>query len=373
NVDSIVERYRKTIILLEDDESRASADREQASLVGKIIFQENHQAISELSNRLTAEIEAAGDFSKPPAAIGRFLDVIETQPELHDADKLSFREVLSDVAETLSGIMSSAQAKLDLEHRVDSDRKALAEIQSLYEKELDKIFGRFETRGMPVHREAWEGYVAYLRTKYKREDILKTYEPAAGRLGTVGRHRELHAGADMENYGAQFPEKTFLLTFDDGPHPRYTDRILDILKKYRVKSVFFELGSGLGTLNHNKIKPTRAALAARHVVESGFAIGSHGFSHTLLPTMSDTQVAMEIEQTNRMLESVVNVRTALFRPPYGGRDLKVLAAIDAHKMKSVMWNVDSKDWADPVAKSIANRVIGEARRSGHGIILLHDI
>jgi hypothetical protein len=92
---------------------------------------------------------AAGDFSKPPAAIGRFLDVIETQPELHDADKLSFREVLSDVAETLSGIKSSAQAKLDLEHRVESDRKALAEIQILYEKELDKIFGRFETRACP--------------------------------------------------------------------------------------------------------------------------------------------------------------------------------------------------------------------------------
>ena len=192
NVDHIVERYRQTIILLEDDESRAAVDREQASLVGKIIFQENHQAISELSNRLTAEIEAAGDFSKPPAAIGRFLDVIEAQPELHDADKLSFREVLSDVAETLSGIKSSARAKLDLEHRVDSDRKALAEIQTLYEKELDKIFGRFETRGMPVHREAWEGYVAYLRAKYKREDILKAYEPAAGRLGEEQERQQQH-------------------------------------------------------------------------------------------------------------------------------------------------------------------------------------
>jgi peptidoglycan/xylan/chitin deacetylase (PgdA/CDA1 family)/uncharacterized caspase-like protein len=373
HVDNIVTRYRKTIILLEDDESRATADREHASLVGKIIFQENHQTISELSDHLTSEIEAAGDFSRPLTGVNRFLDAIETQRELHDADKLSFREVLADVAETLSGIKTSAQAKLDLETRVASDRKALAEIQALYEKELDKIFGRFETRGMPVRREAWETYVAYLRTKYKREDILKAYESTAGRLGTVGKHGELHAGAHMENYGAQFKDKTFLLTFDDGPHPRYTDRILDILKKYRVKSVFFQLGSNLGVLDHNRIKSTRAASAARHVVESGFAVGSHGFSHTLLPTMSDIQVAMEIERTNRLLESVVKVRTALFRPPYGGRDLKVLAAIDAHKMTSVMWNVDSKDWADPVAKSIANRVIADARRSGHGIILLHDI
>ena len=46
-------------------------------------------------------------------------------------------------------------------NRVDMDRKALAEIQSLYEQELDKILGRFETRGMPVRREAWDRYVAY--------------------------------------------------------------------------------------------------------------------------------------------------------------------------------------------------------------------
>jgi uncharacterized caspase-like protein len=53
--------------------------------------------------------------------------------------------------------------------------------------------------------------------------------------------------------------------------------------------------------------------------------------------------------------------------------MKVLAAVEAHKMRSILWNIDSKDWADPVAKSIANRVIKEARRYDHGIILLHDI
>src|SRR5215831_1160088 len=63
----------------------------------------------------------------------------------------------------------------------------------------------------------------------------------------------------------------------------------------------------------------------------------------------------------------------LFRPPYGERDSKVLAAIEAHQMKSILWNIDSKDWADPVAKSIANRVVADARRYGHGIILMHDI
>jgi peptidoglycan/xylan/chitin deacetylase (PgdA/CDA1 family)/uncharacterized caspase-like protein len=303
--------------------------------------------------------------------VNHFLDLVESEPELHDADKLSFREVLSDIAESLGGIRSAAPLKAELQTRIEMDRKALAEIQSLYEKELDKIFGRFETRGIQVRREAWDRYVAYLHTKYKREDIVKAYEPTVGRINVIGKQAE--RDSDLETFGAKLPPKTLVLTFDDGPHPRYTDRILEILKKYQVKSVFFELGTNLGKLKNNKVQPTRAAAAARHVIEAGHTVGSHTFSHSLLPKMSDSEIASEIDETNRFLESVINVRTPLFRPPYGGRDSKVLAAVEAHKMKSVMWNIDSRDWADPVPKSIANRVIGEARKLNHGIILLHDI
>ena len=372
SVEDIIARYRKTIVLLDDDASLPEPDRARDSIVGKIIFQENHQAISVLSEQLTAEIEQAGDFSRPLPLVGQFLDAIETQQDLHDGDKLAVREIFADIAESLSGIQNSAQAKVELESRVDTDRKALAEIQSLYEKELDKIFGRFETRGMIVRREAWERYVAYLHTKYKREDILKPYAAAIRMISSIGKPGGGREN-DLEIYGSKLPDKTFVLSFDDGPHPRYTDQILDILKKNDVKSVFFELGTNLGTLKLNKVHQTKAAAAARHVAEAGHAIGSHGFSHTLLPTMSDREVANEIDETNRMLENVVHVHPAIFRPPYGGTDVKVLAAMEARTMKSVLWNIDSNDWADPVAKSIANRVIGDAHRLGHGIILLHDI
>jgi len=371
SVTAIVARYRKTIVLLEDDDSLPEADRDKDSLVGKIIFQENHQAISNLSNGLTTEIEKAGDFSQSLPNVSRFLDLIETQMDLHDADKLGFREVLADLAETLSGMKSAAPAKADLESRVDTDRKALAEIQALYEKELDKIFGRFETRGLVVRREAWERYVAYLRTQYKRQDILKEYEPAIAQIASSTKAG--HQDNDLETYGTKLPPKTILLTFDDGPHPRYTDRILEILNRYQIKSVFFELGTNLGTIKQNKIEPTRASAAARHLIQAGFVIGSHGFSHHVLPKMSDSEIGIEIDETNRLLQAVVNVHTPLFRPPYGERDAKVLAAIEAHKMRSILWNIDSKDWADPVSKSIANRVIADARRSNRGIVLMHDI
>src|SRR5204862_7320328 len=147
-------------------------------------------------------IEQAGDFSKPLPQLGRFLDLVEVQQDLHDADKLAFREVFADLAESLSALKTtSSSAKADLENRIDEDRKALGEIQSLYEKELDKIFGRFETRGLPVRREAWERYVAYLRTKYKREEILKSYEAAANRIKAVDKQSPLHKDNELEIYG----------------------------------------------------------------------------------------------------------------------------------------------------------------------------
>jgi len=369
--DDIVARYRKTIILLEDDDSLPEVDRDNASVVGRIIFQENHQAISVLSDELTSSILSTSDWSKNPTIVSHFLDLVETQSDLHDADKLVFRETFTDIADSLSGRKTSSPAKLELQQRVETDRQALAEIQSLYEKELDKIFGRFETRGMPVRREAWDRYVAYLHTKYRREDILKSYESTIKRIRASAKAG--HQDNDLETYGGKLPPKTLLLTFDDGPHPRYTDRILEILRQHQIKSVFFELGTNLATVNHNRIQPTRAAAATRHLVEAGYAIGSHGFSHQVLPQMSDREIGTEIDQTNRLLQIVANVHTPLFRPPYGERDMKVLAALEAHRMRSILWNIDSKDWADPVAKSIANRVIAGARRSDHGIILLHDI
>ena len=100
-IDGIVARYRQTIVLLEDDNSLPETDRENTSLVGRIIFQENHQALSTLSDELTSGILRAGDWSQPPADVPHFLDLVETQSDLHDADKLVFREIFADIADSL--------------------------------------------------------------------------------------------------------------------------------------------------------------------------------------------------------------------------------------------------------------------------------
>lgn len=372
SVDAIVARYRQIIVLLSGEDALAPAERDLSNLVGRLIFHENQQALGALAASLTTEIESGG-LSQAAVQTSHFLDLIESGADLHDADKLSVREVLADLAASVAGLRGAGAAKTALAARIEDDLHALAEIQGLYEKELAAIFGRFDTRGMPVRREAWERYVAYLHTRYTRGDILKSYEGLASKVGVTGKNGALRRNTAFEITGEALPPKTFVLTFDDGPHPRYTDRVREVLTKYGISSVFFQVGRNLGTLTPTGVTPTRASGATKRLVESGFAIGSHSHSHTLLPTMTDREVAAEIDRTNKLLGSVANIHTPLFRPPYGGTALNVAAAIAAHQMKSVLWNIDSRDWADPIATSIANRVIAEARRQNRGIILLHDI
>jgi peptidoglycan/xylan/chitin deacetylase (PgdA/CDA1 family) len=87
-------------------------------------------------------------------------------------------------------------------------------------------------------------------------------------------------------------------------------------------------------------------------------------------------VKREVEYTPRLLDALTPpgpARTGTMRPPFGARNDRVLAEFDTHRLRSVMWNVDSLDWADPIPESIAQRVLREVEREGGGIILMHDI
>jgi peptidoglycan/xylan/chitin deacetylase (PgdA/CDA1 family)/uncharacterized caspase-like protein len=373
---AMVTAYRKLIVLMEDESAVDEAQQARVSVVGKILFQENHERLSKLSDQLTEEIRQAdaSRFTVPPPTCEKFLDQLESNADLHDADKLVFRDVLEDMDQTLRESKAKQPAKEKLKARVEGDLQSLREIQSLYDKELEKIFARFETRGLAVRREAWEKYVAFLKTRFNRDAILKEYDEATRSITESRQRGPMKRDSKLEVFGRNLPPKTLVLTFDDGPHPRYTDQVLDILKKYNVHSVFFELGRNLGTIRPNhSIQQTRAATASRHILESGSSLANHTYSHPMLSKLSDKEVAEEIESTSRLLEEVSHTSPKLFRPPYGAESEKVLAAVESRKMKEVLWNIDSKDWADPIPKSIANRVIRQVDAEGRGIILFHDI
>jgi peptidoglycan/xylan/chitin deacetylase (PgdA/CDA1 family) len=172
------------------------------------------------------------------------------------------------------------------------------------------------------------------------------------------------------------PSRPCSLLFDDGPHPGYTPAILDVLKEHGVRAVFFQIGRNLGEVSRGVAIPGHNQPVVSRLLQEGHAVGNHSYTHPVLPRLDRQHVAREIADTEALIEVLVAEgpgRTAGFRPPYGARDDNVLAQIDLHHLRSVVWNIDSEDWADPVPQSIAHRVVQEAEKAGRGIVLMHDI
>jgi peptidoglycan-N-acetylglucosamine deacetylase len=150
------------------------------------------------------------------------------------------------------------------------------------------------------------------------------------------------------------------LTFDDGPAPGVTDRILDVLGKFGVQAVFFCVGSQVRT--HEEL--------ARRAIREGHLLGNHSFSHAFLPDLSPAGMAAQITVTERIIDETVGVVASYFRPPYGARSLSLLQMLPELNLTAVLWDVDPRDWRFPVAGQVIERVLGQVRSGS--IVLLHD-
>ena len=157
-------------------------------------------------------------------------------------------------------------------------------------------------------------------------------------------------------------KKLIALTFDDGPHPKETNQVLDILNKYNVKGTFFVAGK------HANWYPEPLVRASKE----GHEIGNHTFNHPDISNLSDRQLEEEILKCEEILLKLTGKKPQLFRPPYGSYRQEALASI-AKKLnyKIVLWtSVDARDWQNPGAETIANKIINNAKNGD--IILLHD-
>jgi peptidoglycan/xylan/chitin deacetylase (PgdA/CDA1 family)/uncharacterized caspase-like protein len=368
-----VNNYRKIIVLLEEEKSLSQAWRAAANIIGRDLFYANQKLLAPLGEMLSSEIGEAGQQNGGlPPRTQFFLGELEKQADWHDADKLVFKDTVEDLMETAESQPDSYSQKGSLVRRIADDQKALKEIQALYDREMQKIFGRFETRGMAVRREAWSAYVAFLKTKIKREDIFKEYQ---GKISLPPSEKEpVEQKEEKSAKTGEFPAKGLVLTFDDGPHYRYTPRIMEVLKEKGVKAVFFELGSNIGSIGKdNAVHKTKASKISEEVAKAGFYLANHSYSHAYLPKLGDEALKSEIEQTSQLLSQVTDVPVSLFRPPYGAQNKKVLDAVSTHNMRSLLWHIDSRDWADPIPTSIADRVVREVAQTNRGVILFHDI
>lgn len=168
-----------------------------------------------------------------------------------------------------------------------------------------------------------------------------------------------HQGAGGEHQVA--------LTFDDGPDPEWTPKILDILKEANVKAAFFVLG---------KNAENYPALV-RRIVDEGHEIGNHTYYHPNLALCWPEHIRLELNATQLLIESITGRATTLFRPPYAAdtspsqlSELTPLQIAQDLDYLVVLENIDPQDWAKPGADIILQR-IKQQRRDG-SIILLHD-
>ncbi len=356
--------HRRIIVLLADEAEQSPADRNTSTRVGQQLFHEGleqREAIAALFDTLLK-----GTTPQRFTTLGTVLDYIESAPELYDADRLAFREVLRDL-HTRIGTDSSLPA-VKLHQRIGEDLDALDEIERNYNQELTRIFSRFDrTRAITLKREKWDDYVAHLRSLITREAILRDY-------GVIEPYPMSMKDSEREIFGRDLPAKTVVLTFDDGPHRTHTDEVVAILQRYDVPGVFFEVGRNLGKVQDDGTT-TLGPMAgiSRNLMEQGYAVGNHSLTHAQLSRTTGDALREQVLATDTLLRDVDARRAPLFRFPYGARNAEGLQLLNEAGLKSIMWNIDSMDWADPVPESIVQRVVEQVQKEQRGIILFHDI
>lgn len=364
---TIVDNYRKIIVLFIDEHELSERQLERATSVGRIIYHQNREQLTWLKNGLLQGYLRPE--SSSPVNATAFLDWIENDPQLWDADKLVFKGMMESlVAELQRGKPGTTWQRILLK-RIRDDARGLAIIQKRYDKEIDRIFGRFSGRAIENRRQSWNKYLGHVRTLANREAILEQYDPEDNLVPT----RRSVKPVSHEISGNRFKPGTVALTFDDGPHGAYTDKILKILKAHGVGATFFQVGKNVGEVEKNTISFTAEAEVSRRVMRSGHLLANHSYTHPVLPKLPLEDVEKEIRQTNQVLEGITETGTELFRAPYGARNDQILALLKDLQMKSVIWNVDSRDWADPVPRSVARRVLEQIDKRKRGIILFHDV
>ncbi len=150
------------------------------------------------------------------------------------------------------------------------------------------------------------------------------------------------------------------LSFDDGPHPRLTPVILDILAEYGVKATFFMVGENVGYYPD----------AARAVAEAGHEIGNHTFSHRRFGRMSEADLLREIHACEEAISTVSGSPVRWIRPPEGQLSEAMGRVLGDSDYRIILWDVDTRDWAHTPPAEITRHILDTVQAGD--IILMHD-
>ncbi|MFI8230110.1 polysaccharide deacetylase family protein [Streptomyces sp. NPDC085900] len=154
--------------------------------------------------------------------------------------------------------------------------------------------------------------------------------------------------------------RTMVLTFDDGPDPRYTPHILDTLAEHDVRAMFFVCGE--------QADWNRDLLA--RMADEGHVVGNHTWSHPLLTRLSRSRIHSELQRTSKVIEEAYGERPLWFRAPYGAWNRSVFQIEAELGMEPMAWTVDTEDWTTPGTRVIVDHV--EDGAAPGVVVLSHD-
>ncbi|HBN57117.1 MAG TPA: peptidoglycan-N-acetylglucosamine deacetylase, partial [Lachnospiraceae bacterium] len=151
--------------------------------------------------------------------------------------------------------------------------------------------------------------------------------------------------------------KKIALTFDDGPHPVYTEEMLNLLEEMEVPATFFLLGQNVE--NQGEL--------VKEIADKGHLIGNHTYHHVQITTLTTEQAYEEINKTSDLIEELTGKGTEYVRPPFGTWNKGLEADLN---LIPVMWTIDTLDWTTGNVSWIVEQVVKKAK--DNDIILMHD-
>lgn len=192
-------------------------------------------------------------------------------------------------------------------------------------------------------------------------EIAAVYEAdaagGAARTDTAEAKADAADGAARTDTAETEDAKRIALTFDDGPHPRYTEKLLDGLKERGVRVTFFITGA-----NAEKYPKL-----VKRMQEEGHLIGNHTYHHVQLTAANGEQFREEIISTNEAIRGITGEDTEYIRPPYGAWNKRYEEELN---MFPVLWTVDPRDWCMNDVSCIVNNTLKRVKEND--IILMHD-
>jgi len=178
-------------------------------------------------------------------------------------------------------------------------------------------------------------------------------------IGSLHIRWNYHLNSLNSNYSVTKNE--IAITFDDGPHPEFTPKVLGLLKANNVKGTFFCIGK------HIELHPE----LFKRIISEGHTVGNHTFNHeNNFGFIKTKEVVKELETTNAIINKIAGLKVKLFRPPFGVTNPRIKRAVKIVDLQSIGWSVRSLDTTSRSKNAIIKSIENSIEKGD--VILLHD-